>query len=191
MRPKGKALREYICLYKRTKKNVIRTRIETLPCSDVPHILVVVDGWQEVIRGSVSGKDGHMAKRDKANLITTEELLDRLSIKKMSTLRIYVSKYKIFLPVSRDPENRKRKKFDGRCCAVRDELLSYFPPEIKLVDVADYLNAICGEHDEILMEEFSQRKTTEKVTEEKINELEDMFNNGSKPEKGKKKDDKK
>jgi hypothetical protein len=157
----------------------------------VPHILVVIDGWQEVIRGTVSGKDGHMAKRDDTNLITTDELLKRLPIKKMSTLRIYVSKYKIFVPITRDPENRKRKKFDGRCCVVRDDLLSYFPPEINLEEAGEYLNAICGEHDEILIEKFNQKNSIEKITEDKINELQAMFKNGSKPEKGKKKDDKK
>ena len=159
----------------------------------MPHILVVIDGWQEVIRGSVSGKDGHMAKRDDKHLITTKELKDQLEFEKMSTLRIYVSKYKIFVPIAKDNKDRRKLKYDGRCCAIRKELLDYVPPSsgIMLEEAGEYLNEICGKNDEELLNELNAKKPVDKIIEEKINELLDRINNGPKPEGLKKKDDKK
>ncbi|HOC92736.1 MAG TPA: hypothetical protein PKH33_10260 [bacterium] len=119
-------------------------------------------------------------KWDPNFLIDTPELMKLVGIKKIAKLRIYVSKYKIYVPAARDPEDGKKYLFERRCAKIRKRLLdSCFVPGsgITLVEIGKRINQICGKKDEILYKDLKNIDDLDKLGEMKEKELEELNRN--------------
>lgn len=115
-----------------------------------------------------------MAKHiDEKHLIDTERLFKISGLNEMSTLRTYVGTYKIFVPVASAPNDRREYRYDQRCCEIRIELLKLFVPRSgpTMKDFCEWVNEVCGERDEILLQRLNAGAVQEALREEKEKEL--------------------
>lgn len=134
-----------------------------------------------------------MAENGNGYHISTEALLRLLKFKKLSKLRMYVSKYEIFVPIACDPDDRRKHLFDRRCCIIRKKLLDYIKPSdgIVIEKAGKYINEICGKKDKELLRDLDAEMEINDIIARKEKELQNLIENKVHLENGNKKDEKK